>query len=245
MLLDQVALALRSAAEQQGHPSHFIPLPQQPAPPPGAVERHPYAAIDEHGPALPQILQPRQPPPLPAQHRSRHDARALASQRTGSLVPVLLGSLGAGLALLSVLVVAVVTLAPASGPLTTSAATAPSAAVFASMQTEPPIAVRQVATQPVVVLDAAELGQLVAQGRALVDGGDIAAARALLAPVAAQGHGPARFALAETFDPNMLAAWGLREVTADTAMARDLYAQALKSGETRARQRLIQLGARP
>ncbi len=46
------------------------------------------------------------------------------------------------------------------------------------------------------------------------------------------------FALAETYDPNMLAAWGTRGVAADVAKARALYRKALSLGAERAQVRL-------
>jgi TPR repeat protein len=46
------------------------------------------------------------------------------------------------------------------------------------------------------------------------------------------------FALAETYDPNMLAAWGTRGVTADVARARALYQKALGLGVASAQNRL-------
>ena len=49
---------------------------------------------------------------------------------------------------------------------------------------------------------------------------------------------PLLFALAETYDPNMLAAWGSRGVSADVQRARALYAKALDLGFGRAMARL-------
>jgi TPR repeat protein len=44
--------------------------------------------------------------------------------------------------------------------------------------------------------------------------------------------------LAETYDPNMLAAWGIRGVAPDVPKAKALYGEALDLGNARARQRL-------
>jgi TPR repeat protein len=52
------------------------------------------------------------------------------------------------------------------------------------------------------------------------------------------GPGPIVFALAETYDPNMLAAWGTRGVTSDVAKARALYRKAVELGVNRAQARL-------
>ena len=76
----------------------------------------------------------------------------------------------------------------------------------------------------------------------LIARGDIRTARDELAAAAAAGGLSARFALAETFDPNVLAAWGLRENVADAAVARVLYGQALDAGDVRALSRLAALG---
>jgi hypothetical protein len=46
------------------------------------------------------------------------------------------------------------------------------------------------------------------------------------------------FALAETYDPNMLTAWGVRGVAADIARARALYRKALSFGVATAHARL-------
>jgi hypothetical protein len=79
--------------------------------------------------------------------------------------------------------------------------------------------------------------ELLAQARQRVERGDIAGARELLSS-ADEGSGPAVFALAETYDPNMLAAWGTRGVAADVARARALYRKAQGLGTERAQARL-------
>ena len=53
-----------------------------------------------------------------------------------------------------------------------------------------------------------------------------------------QAVGQASFALAETYDPNMLAAWGTRGVAADADKARALYHKAFDLGVTQAQKRL-------
>jgi hypothetical protein len=68
--------------------------------------------------------------------------------------------------------------------------------------------------------------------------GDILGARELLGEPASAEHGEALLLMAETFDPNMLAAWGIRDVVADAPRAKALYARALKAGVERARGRL-------
>lgn len=79
---------------------------------------------------------------------------------------------------------------------------------------------------------------MLAQTEALIEHGDLRAAREILARAAADGSFVARFALAETFDPNMLAAWGAREQVADVSLARTLYGQAQSAGDARAARRI-------
>lgn len=71
--------------------------------------------------------------------------------------------------------------------------------------------------------------------------GDMTAARKELARAANEGSANARFALAETYDPNVLAAWGLRERVADVGTALTLYKQALAEGDNRASARIDSL----
>lgn len=68
--------------------------------------------------------------------------------------------------------------------------------------------------------------------------GDMTGARTELARAANEGSANARFALAETYDPNVLAAWGLRERVADVGTAITLYEQALAVGDNRASGRI-------
>ncbi len=75
----------------------------------------------------------------------------------------------------------------------------------------------------------------------LIAAGDIRGARQELAMAASAGSVNARFALAETFDPNVLAAWGLRDRVADAGTARVLYEQAFDAGDQRAEIRLAAL----
>jgi hypothetical protein len=68
--------------------------------------------------------------------------------------------------------------------------------------------------------------------------GNIVGAREVLGEPAAAEHGEALLLLAETYDPNMLAAWGVRDVVADAPRAKALYTRALKAGADPARARL-------
>jgi hypothetical protein len=80
--------------------------------------------------------------------------------------------------------------------------------------------------------------ELLAQAARRIETGDIAGARELLSGAEVQTIGQASFALAETYDPNMLAAWGTRGAVADVAKARALYAKALNLGIGKAMVRL-------
>ncbi|MGE3066318.1 MAG: hypothetical protein AB7K67_12065 [Hyphomicrobiaceae bacterium] len=68
--------------------------------------------------------------------------------------------------------------------------------------------------------------------------GDIKGAREILLSAEVEGLGPAVFALAETYDPNMLAAWGTRGLSSDAVRARALYRKALGLGVAHAQTRL-------
>jgi TPR repeat protein len=68
--------------------------------------------------------------------------------------------------------------------------------------------------------------------------GDVATARSMLTAHESGSTAHAVFALAETYDPNMLAAWNIRGVTADARLARELYRKAASLGLARAERRL-------
>jgi hypothetical protein len=67
---------------------------------------------------------------------------------------------------------------------------------------------------------------------------EILAAREILTHPEIAQQPEAMFALAETFDPNVLASLNVTHVSADAEQARRLYAQALAGGVETARQRL-------
>ena len=79
---------------------------------------------------------------------------------------------------------------------------------------------------------------LIAQASRRLENGDVMGAREMLAAAEDGSQGPVLFALAETYDPNMLAAWGTRGVAADVARARALYRKALSLGVASAHGRL-------
>jgi hypothetical protein len=80
--------------------------------------------------------------------------------------------------------------------------------------------------------------RLMVRASLLLSQGNIGAARTVLDRAAETGSAPALFALAETYDPLILAAWGTMGTQGDAAKARELYTKALASGVQEARDRL-------
>jgi hypothetical protein len=80
--------------------------------------------------------------------------------------------------------------------------------------------------------------RLLADSARQIQQGNIKVARDALSRAASEGSLNAKFALAETFDPNMLAAWGRSEQVGDVKTALKLYEQVLARGEARARHRI-------
>jgi TPR repeat protein len=75
----------------------------------------------------------------------------------------------------------------------------------------------------------------------LIAQADISAARLVLERAASSGDTRAIFALAETYDPNMLSAWRVHGIKGDRDRANALYAEALAKGENEARSRIFAL----
>jgi hypothetical protein len=92
--------------------------------------------------------------------------------------------------------------------------------------------------QPSADIGGAELQRLMSRASLLLSQGDIGAARAVLERAAESGNARALFALAETFDPVMLSAWGALGTRGDTTRAQELYAKALAGGVQEAKSRL-------
>src|SRR5215831_6656774 len=82
---------------------------------------------------------------------------------------------------------------------------------------------------------------LVQQALRRIERGDVSGARELLASAGNDPRGLVSFTLAETYDPNMLAAWGLRGIAADIEKAKGSYGEALARGHAAARRRLDSL----
>jgi len=89
--------------------------------------------------------------------------------------------------------------------------------------------------------ETAHLELALSRAEQLIYRGDLSGARELLTAADDDAHGAIAFALAETYDPNMLAAWGAQQGTANVGNARLLYAKAQSLGISRAQQRLFAL----
>ena len=87
----------------------------------------------------------------------------------------------------------------------------------------------------------AEVAGLLNRAHDLVGHGDIGGARLLLERAASGDDEHALFALAETFDPAMLARWGVRGVKANPQRARELYQRAADRGVRAAQERIAAL----
>ena len=128
------------------------------------------------------------------------------------------------------------------------------AAQFVTSSIEPPrpvpVEARPPPPPPVPATTAARLidpkariEELLTQVAQRIESGDVTGAREMLAGADDGGQGSITFALAETYDPNMLAAWGTRRgrIEADADKAKALYRKALSLGVTRAQMRLNEL----
>jgi curved DNA-binding protein CbpA len=80
--------------------------------------------------------------------------------------------------------------------------------------------------------------RLMARANLLLDQGNIGVARIVLERAAEMGSASALFALAETYDPAMLAAWRTFGTQGDAGKARELYARAFAGGIREAKDRL-------
>jgi hypothetical protein len=80
--------------------------------------------------------------------------------------------------------------------------------------------------------------ELFAQAKRRIESGDVLGAREILQAPETATSGALTFLLAETYDPNMLASWQTRGVTAHPERARALYQKARDLGENRAQLRL-------
>ena len=88
-------------------------------------------------------------------------------------------------------------------------------------------------------LTPAEVTAYTALARAKIQQGDIAAARRLLERASDSDDADALLALAETYDPRMLAQWGVIGVKPNVELAKTLYNKAGVRGAKRAKERLL------
>jgi hypothetical protein len=72
----------------------------------------------------------------------------------------------------------------------------------------------------------------------MIGDGNMLRAREILGDALLADNPHGAFALAETYDPNILAATGARDVRAEVERARTLYGKALAGGVTAAENRL-------
>jgi hypothetical protein len=87
----------------------------------------------------------------------------------------------------------------------------------------------------------AEAARLMTRANLLLSQGNVGAARVVLEHIAESGNASALFALAETYDPSVLSAWGTIGTKSDIAKARELYGRAFAGGVHEAKDRLSAL----
>ncbi len=129
--------------------------------------------------------------------------------------------------------------AEAAQPTTTVATAAPTAT--APVAATPTVAAPVQAAAPARQIDADELANLMTRAKALLASGDISPARLLLERAAQGQDATAALMLAQTYDPTVLGAQDIRNITADPAMARNWYQRAAQLGSVDAQRRLSQL----
>jgi hypothetical protein len=138
---------------------------------------------------------------------------------------------------------------PTPAPTTDKPATAPLAAsgkpvIAAAAVDDKPATITARSTAPEARVTAPEAPgnpealRLMARASLLLSQGNIVAARTVLDRAAETGSALALFALAETYDPIILAAWGTFGTQGDAAKARELYARAFAGGVQEANDRL-------
>lgn len=104
-----------------------------------------------------------------------------------------------------------------------------------------PVATAPASPPPAAVPSPRATQRLLDRAQQLIGQGEIGAARAVLVQAAEPGGAPALFALAETYDPAVLASWGTVGTLGDLAKAREFYARALAAGAPEAKARLMAL----
>jgi hypothetical protein len=87
-------------------------------------------------------------------------------------------------------------------------------------------------------LSASQAAVLLTRAQELVQNRDISSARLILEKALSAGSAQAAFQLAETYDPQMLAAWDVRGINGDSGRAKELYVRASEAGIAGAKDRL-------
>ncbi len=108
-------------------------------------------------------------------------------------------------------------------------------------QIDPPVVPSTPPARALRALDREEIAMLLQRSEDLITQGDIAAARLMLTRAAEAGDARAAFALAGTFDLDVLRKLGVLGVAADAAQAQAWYAKAAEYGSGEATRRLEQL----
>lgn len=93
-----------------------------------------------------------------------------------------------------------------------------------------------------LALGKAEATTMIVRASKLLAQGNIAGARVVLERIVEAGSAEASFALAETYDPNVLPLWGTIGTQANSVKALDLYSRAATGGIVEAKQRAQALG---
>ena len=120
---------------------------------------------------------------------------------------------------------------------------APPPQARAAIVEPPPTAMVVVPAPKAVEPPRSRADDLLSQAKRRIESGDIAGARDILQAPETGTSATMTFLLAETYDPNMLASWQTRGVTANPERARALYQKARDLGDGRAQQRLDWLTA--
>ena len=98
------------------------------------------------------------------------------------------------------------------------------------------------ASAPATPLNTAGIAVMLKSGAEFMANGNVAAARMMLQPAADAGDATAAFALAETYDPVVLARLGVKGgIAPDVALAQRWYAKANALGTSAAQERLVRL----
>lgn len=118
-------------------------------------------------------------------------------------------------------------------PVEVASAPAPAVAAVRPVVVETPA--------PPVLSEAAKAEAILDDARRMIGDGDFRTARSRLEDQMVATIPAARFLLAETYDPNFLAARGVRSVRAEVPRAIELYREALDGGIEAARQRISAL----